>query len=81
MVSGNEKKHARQTKQVSEESSNMLTGMRMISAYTRLSEATILDLIANADFPARKTKGADGIWISNASSIDRWSQQFSEARN
>lgn len=80
-MSGNEKKHARQTKQVSEESSNMLTGMRMISAYTRLSEATILDLIANADFPARKTKGADGIWISNASSIDRWSQQFSETKN
>lgn len=80
-MSGNGKKHDRQTKQVSEESSNMLTGMRMICAYTRLSEATILDLIVNADFPARKTKGADGIWISNTSSIDRWSQQFSESRN
>ena len=80
-MSGNDRKQYRKPKQVSEESSNMLTGMRMICAYTRLSEATILDLIVNADFPARKTKGADGIWISNASSIDRWSQQFSEARN
>lgn len=72
--------NGRRTKSNGDDTGQMLTGMRQICSHTGLSEATILDLIMSSEFPARKTKGGDGIWISNRASIDRWSEEFSESK-
>ena len=55
----------------------ILTGMKEIAEYTGMSEGLILKLIQTARFPARKTADSEGIWISNAESIDKWSYGFS----
>ncbi len=55
----------------------ILTSIKEIANYTSLSEGLILKLIRTAGFPARKTAGASGIWISNKDGIDEWSHRFS----
>ena len=57
-----------------------LKGMKEICQYSRLSEATIISLIKTANFPAKKTSGVVGIWISNTASIDRWTVVFCESK-
>jgi predicted DNA-binding transcriptional regulator AlpA len=54
----------------------IITGMKNIIEYSGLSEPTILYLIENASFPAKKTKLDSGTWISNTSAIDEWSRLF-----
>ncbi len=58
-------------------SRKILTGTKEIAGYTGMSEGLILKLIRTAAFPARKTAGANGIWVSNMDSIDEWSHKFS----
>ncbi len=55
-----------------------LKGMKEICQYVGFSEATVLTLIQGAKFPAKKTKGAAGTWVSNTASIDRWTVGFCE---
>ena len=54
----------------------IITGMKEISDYSGLSESVIVYLIQEASFPAKKTKGDTGTWISNADAIDEWSRLF-----
>lgn len=54
----------------------ILVGMNEITAYSRLSEPLVLYLIKAADFPAKKTRGEKGTWISNGLLIDEWSRLF-----
>ena len=58
-----------------------LTGMKAICAHVQLSEATVLTLVRDCAFPARKTKDCAGIWISNAEAIDDWSREYVETRD
>lgn len=55
----------------------ILTGMSAICEYTGLDERQILFLIRECSFPARKTRGDSGVWISNTQNIDEWSRRFS----
>lgn len=54
----------------------ILVGMKRIVEYTELSEDTVIYLIKEASFPAKKTRGPSGTWISNSDSIDEWSRLF-----
>lgn len=54
----------------------ILVGMKRIVEYTELSEETVIYLIRDAAFPAKKTKGPSGTWISNSEAIDEWSRAF-----
>jgi hypothetical protein len=47
-----------------------LTGMMQIKDYFNYSETTILKLVRESDFPARKISG--GIWESDTELIDAW---------
>ena len=47
-----------------------LTGMKQITGYYQYSEATILKMIQERSFPARKISG--GIWESDTDLIDNW---------
>jgi len=47
-----------------------LDGMAEIASYFGYSHSTILALIRNQDFPARKVTG--GIWMSDTDLIDKW---------
>jgi predicted DNA-binding transcriptional regulator AlpA len=49
-----------------------LVGMKEISRYTSRSEATILALIRDADFPAVKIRGG---WESDSDLIDTWRRE------
>lgn len=49
---------------------NRLSGMKQIAGYFGYSEATILKLIQESGFPARKISG--GIWESDKEMIDQW---------
>jgi len=49
-----------------------LSGMKEISGYFRRSEATLLKLIRDEDFPARKF---GGIWESDTELIDKWRRE------
>ncbi len=55
----------------------ILSSIKEIANYTAMSEGLILKLIRTAGFPARKTAGGNGIWISNKDGIDEWSHRFS----
>lgn len=59
-----------------ERDKGILVGMNEITAYSKLSEPIISYLIENAGFPAKKTKGDRGTWISNGELIDTWSKLF-----
>ena len=54
-----------------------LTGMKAIVEYTSIGEESLIFLIQNCGFPAKKTKDERGIWISNKLAIDKWSFAFS----
>ena len=54
-----------------------LTGMKAISEYTGMGEDAVAFLIRNCGFPAKKTQGEKGFWISNKLAIDKWSFAFS----
>jgi lipoate-protein ligase B len=54
-----------------------LTGMKAISDYVDMKEEAIIFLIRNCGFPAKKTQGDKGVWISNKLAIDKWSFAFS----
>lgn len=54
----------------------IITGMKEIIDYSGLSESVIVYLIQEASFPAKKTKGDAGTWISNTDAIDEWSRLF-----
>lgn len=58
----------------------IITGMSQITEFTGLSEPTVLYLIENAAFPAKKTKVDSGVWISNTDSINEWSRLFSMSK-
>ncbi len=49
-----------------------LTGMKQITGYYDYSEATILSLIRNRDFPAQKISGQ---WESDTELIDQWRRE------
>lgn len=57
-----------------------LVGMKQIAQYMGLSDATILDLIRLENFPAKQTRGAAGIWISDTEEIDVWRKGFVRER-
>lgn len=57
----------------------ILVGMKTIADYTALSEDVIIYLINEASFPAKKTRGPTGTWISNTDSIDEWSRLFAQS--
>ncbi len=46
-----------------------LSGMKAICGYMGRSESTMLDIIRDLDFPAKKIKG---IWESDTELADRW---------
>jgi hypothetical protein len=46
-----------------------LVGMKEICEHAKRSEATVLDLIRNEDFPAVKIKG---VWESDTEEISAW---------
>ena len=50
-------------------SETALVGMAEISAYVQRSEKTVLDIIKNEGFPAKKL---GGIWESDTLLIDKW---------
>lgn len=58
----------------------ILVGMTQIVKYTSFSEETILYLIREAAFPAKKTKGPGGTWVSNTDSIDEWSRFYVQSK-
>lgn len=63
-------------KQENESNGNALIGIENIRKHYPRSESTIMDLIFNAGFPAKKVNGR---WESNKKSIDRWQQKRVEA--
>jgi len=52
-----------------------LLGMKEITEYVRRSDATVLALIRDFDFPAVKLVG---IWESTTESIDEWRRRMVE---
>jgi predicted DNA-binding transcriptional regulator AlpA len=53
-------------------STTELLGMKEICSYMRRSETTILKLIKEEDFPAKKICGA---WVSDTEIIGHWRKQ------
>lgn len=49
-----------------------LSGMKAICGYMNRSESTVLILIRDCDFPARKILGS---WESDTELVDKWRQQ------
>lgn len=49
-----------------------LVGMKEICGYMRRSEATVLELIRDCEFPAKKIRGC---WESDTGLIDRWRRE------
>ncbi len=56
-----------------------LKGMRDICQYVGFSESTVLGWIRSAAFPAKKTAGAGGIWVSSTNQVDQWRGLFFNA--
>ncbi len=54
----------------------ILIGIKEITGYTSMSEGLILKLVRTGGFPAQKTAGNRGVWVSNKDSIDDWGQRF-----
>ena len=54
-----------------------LIGMKAICIYTNRSEATVLKLIRDLDFPAVKI---GGIWESDTDAVDGWRLEQIEGR-
>lgn len=50
-----------------------LTGMKAICTHMNRSEATMLALIREYDFPARKLRG---IWETDTELVDEWRKEF-----
>jgi hypothetical protein len=53
-------------------SKDALDGMKEICQYVRRSEATVMKLIRQQDFPAKKIEGQ---WMSSKTKIDIWRNQ------
>jgi len=52
-----------------------LIGMKAIKEHVRMSEATVLSWIREAEFPAKKIRGR-GIWISDTDAIAMWRKGY-----
>lgn len=50
-----------------------LSGMKEITAYVRRSESTVLTLIREFDFPAKKICG---VWESDTEVVDNWRRRL-----
>ena len=61
------------------EGRKILTGLEEICTYTGFSKNLVMELIRSAKFPARKTAGEKGVWISNIESIDKWSFSYANS--
>jgi len=57
---------------MAKEKGNALIGMEKILKYYPRSESTIIQLIIQSDFPAKKIHGR---WESNTAAIDKWQEK------
>jgi hypothetical protein len=61
---------------VADPTGQILVGMKAIAGHSQLSEGTLLVLIRDHRFPAEKTRGTRGTWISSTEAINRWALEF-----
>ena len=61
-----------------DQNNTALIGMAEIAKHVRRSESTVLQLIRNMDFPARKI---GGIWESDTEKIKEWRREMIDSRS